>query len=134
MVTTNEDAALSYQAGNFCLMIWDSYNTNSVDALESLAEILKVKEEKAGPVLLEVNALAMESWEDQDYANAILKEAAKLYGYEAASPITATRCIQSCINYLANVCHMSKKEMNDTLSDICKSFITHSYKEIEVED
>lgn len=134
MPATNEDAALSYQSGDFCLLIWDSYNTNSADALKSLAEILKVKEEKTGQVTLKLNAMAMEGWEGRDYANEILKEAAELYGFDSASPIAVMRCIQHCVNYLANVCHQSTSDMSTNIEIVNRSFATHGYKKIEVEE
>lgn len=134
MPATNEDAALSYQAGNFCLLIWDSHNTDSADALESLAEILKTKEEKAGPVLLEINVLAMESWEARDYTTEVLKSAADLYSFDGPAPRAALRCVQACVNYLANVCHQSTSDMNENLAIINRSFITNGYEEIETEE
>ena len=134
MSTKDYDAALSYQSGNYCMLIWDNYNTNSADALESLAEILKTKEEKAGSVLLKVNALSMENWETKDYTTKVLKEAANLYAFDAPSPDAALSCIQACVNYLANVCHQTKKDMNDRLFTICGHYVTEGYEEIEVEE
>ena len=134
MPATNEDAALSYQSGDFCLLIWDSYNTNSADALKSLAEILKVKEEKTGQVSLNINALEMEGWEARDYTTEVLKSAADLYSFDDPTPRAALHCIQACVDYLACVCHQSTSDMNENLKIISRSFVTHGYKEIEVEE
>ncbi len=135
MPANDYDAALSYQSGNYCMLIWDNYNTNSADALKSLTEILKTEEEKAAPVLLKVNALSMENWKARDYTTEVLTSAANLYSMEdAQSPCAALHCIQTCINYLANVCHQSTTDMNESLANVNRAFIALGYQEIEVEE
>lgn len=133
MPNTNDDAALSYQFGEYAVLIWDSFNTNYKDALKSLASLLE-PDTKVEPVPLLVTALSMENWEAQDYTTMILKSAARLSGYDDPSPREALYCLLHCVNYLANICRMSKADMNDGLHSINKQLITNGYKETEVED
>ncbi len=134
MPTTNDDAALSYQFGEFSVLIWDNFNTNYKDALESLAKFAESEKPKTEQVPLVVTTLSMEGWETQDYTTEILRSAANLFGYGEHSPLEAAKCIQLCVNYLANICHESKAGMNESLRVIQKQLATLGYKETEVED